>query len=143
MIGDQHWCNTDGYWCTEPYQNWSEFPWFKEASKHVEIYPYIGHDEPSVGFYSNTPGAGYDNTYLIRLPAEPPTLPKDDGSGGSFNFQLHPAFWVGMAMCDDQSAPNPDGVNQHGQRPSRARPTVTRTSTARTRTQAPRTTRTV
>ena len=29
--------------------------------------------------------------------------------GGVFNFMLHPAFWFGMAMCDDQSAPNPGG----------------------------------
>jgi hypothetical protein len=114
LIGDQHWCNTDGYWCTEPYQNWNEFPWFKDVSKKVEIYPYIGHDEPSVGFYSQTAGAGYDNTYTLRLPKEPPTPPKNDGSGGAYNFQLHPAFWFGLAMCDDQSAPNPDGLNQDG-----------------------------
>jgi hypothetical protein len=114
LIGDQHWCNTDGYWCTEPFQNWNEFPWYAAASKKVEIYPYIGHDEPSVGFYSNTPGAGYDNSYLVRLPKEPPTLPNSEGSGGTFNFQLHPAFWLGLALCDDQSAPNPDGLNQDG-----------------------------
>jgi len=40
------------------------------------------------------------------LPKDPPTLPKQDGTGGTFNFQLHPAFWFGMAMCDTQSAPN-------------------------------------
>jgi hypothetical protein len=45
----------------------------------------------------------------LVLPNEPPTLPKQDGTGGTFNFQLHPAFWSGMAMCDDQSAPNPGG----------------------------------
>jgi hypothetical protein len=32
-----------------------------------------------------------------------------NGTGGTFNFQLHPAFWLGMSMCDDQSAPNPGG----------------------------------
>jgi hypothetical protein len=114
LIGDQHWCNTNGYWCTEPFQNWNEFPWYNEASKKVEIYPYIGHDEPSLGFYSNTTGAGYNNAYLLRLPKEPPTLPASDGSGGTFNFQLHPAFWLGLALCDDESAPNPDGMNQDG-----------------------------
>jgi hypothetical protein len=70
---------------------------------------YTGHDEPSVLFYSDTAGSGNDNTYTLRLPTDPPMLPRQDGSGGTFNFQLHPAFWFGMAMCDDQSAPNPGG----------------------------------
>jgi hypothetical protein len=68
---------------------------------------YIGHDEPSVLFYSNEPGSGNSTRYQLRLPEEPPVLPRNDGSGGTFNFQLHPAFWVGMALCDTESAPNP------------------------------------
>ena len=70
---------------------------------------YTGHDEPSLLFYSNVPGSGNTSIYRLRLPKDPPTLPKQDGTGGTFNFQLHPAFWVGMAVCDDQSAPNPGG----------------------------------
>src|SRR5262249_27068576 len=70
---------------------------------------YTGHDEPSVLFYSDVPGSGNTMVYLLQLPKDPPKLPKQDGSGGTFNFQLHPAFWVGMVMCDDQSAPNPGG----------------------------------
>jgi len=70
---------------------------------------YTGHDEPSLLFYSNTPGSGNSNIYRLTLPTDPPNPPKQDGSGGTFNFQLHPAFWFGMAMCDDQSAPNPGG----------------------------------
>ena len=70
---------------------------------------YVGHDEPSLLFYSNTRGAGFNNIYRIRLPKDPPMLPKQDGSGGTWNFQLHPAFWFGMAMCDDQGNPNPGG----------------------------------
>src|SRR6516162_796834 len=68
---------------------------------------YTGHDEPSLLFYSNTPGSGNNNTWTMTLPTDAPKLPRQDGSGGTFNFQLHPAFWFGMAMCDDQSAPNP------------------------------------
>jgi hypothetical protein len=71
---------------------------------------YVGHDEPSLLFYSSIPGAGFNNTYRITLPKEPPMLPKQDGSGGTWNFQLHPAFWFGMAMCDDQGNPNPGGA---------------------------------
>ena len=70
---------------------------------------YTGHDEPSVLFYSAVAGSGNTMVYLLQLPKEPPTLPKQDGTGGTSNFQLHPAFWFGMAMCDDQSAPNPGG----------------------------------
>ena len=68
---------------------------------------YTGHDEPSTLFYSNIPGSGNNNLYFLTLPKDPPTLPKQHGTGGTFNFQLRPAFWFGMAMCDSQSAPNP------------------------------------
>jgi len=65
---------------------------------------YVGHDEPSLLFYSNTPGSGNQMTYQLTLPTDPSTLPTQ-GGGGTFNFQLHPAFWFGMAMCDTQSYP--------------------------------------
>jgi hypothetical protein len=74
-------------------------------------YTYVsGHDEPSLLFYSNKPGSGNSNHYRLTLPTDPPTAPAQNGSGGTWNFMLHPAFWFGMALCDDQSAPNP-GVN--------------------------------
>jgi hypothetical protein len=63
-------------------------------------------DEPSLLFYSAVPGSGNSNVYVLTLPADPPNLPRQDGTGGTFNFQLHPAFWFGMAMCDTQSYPN-------------------------------------
>lgn len=75
---------------------------------------YIGHDEPSLLFYSNTPGSGNSSVYRLMLPNDPPLKPKQDGSGGTWNFQLHPAFWVGMAICADQSAPNPGGSPSAG-----------------------------
>lgn len=75
---------------------------------------YTGHDEPSLLFYSNKPGSGNEQTWIMRLPKDPPTFPTQDGTGGTFNFQLHPAFWVGMAICDDQSAPNPGGSASAG-----------------------------
>ena len=108
--------------CVAPAQNPSTF--FRKAldcndrngSLCTEVYnsigyggSYTGHDEPSLLFYSNVPGSGNTSTYFLRLPEDPPTLPKQDGTGGTFNFQLHPAFWVGMALCDDQSSPNPGG----------------------------------
>jgi hypothetical protein len=67
---------------------------------------YSGHDEPSALFYSHRRGSGNSNVYLLTLPVDPPNLPTQDGKGGTWNFQLHPAFWFGMALCDSQSAPN-------------------------------------
>ena len=65
---------------------------------------YVGHDEPSMLFYSNTPGSGNNNRYELVLPKDPsPVHP--EAVGKSFNFELHPAFWFGMAMCDTQSYP--------------------------------------
>jgi len=91
-------CTAHAALCTETTQ-----PWDYQGQ-------YIGHDEPSLLFYSNTPGSGNSNVYQLTLPKDPPTLPAQDGSGGTWNFQLHPAFWFGMAMCDNQSAPDPGAV---------------------------------
>jgi hypothetical protein len=66
---------------------------------------YVGHDEPATLFYDDHPGAGNNATYLLRLPKDPPTLPNQQGTGGTFNFQLRPTFWLGMAMCDNESSP--------------------------------------
>jgi hypothetical protein len=70
---------------------------------------YTGHDEPAALFYSNAAGSGGSMTYRLTLPTDPPTQPKQDGTGGTDNFQLHPTFWLGMALCNDQSSPNPGG----------------------------------
>jgi hypothetical protein len=66
----------------------------------------VGHDEPALLFYSNTPGSGNSSLYLLTLPKDPPTLPAQDGTGGVFEFQLNIAFWFGMVLCDGQSFPN-------------------------------------
>ncbi|HZR39629.1 MAG TPA: hypothetical protein VFB12_05920 [Ktedonobacteraceae bacterium] len=64
---------------------------------------YVGHDEPANLFYSNVPGAGNRMLWQITLPKDPAPTPLT--AGKAFNFQLHPAFWFGMAMCDTQSYP--------------------------------------
>jgi hypothetical protein len=66
---------------------------------------YTGHDEPSLLFYSGTPGSGNNQRYRMVVPADPPILPTQDGTGGTFNFQDRIAFWFGMDLCDNQSAP--------------------------------------
>jgi hypothetical protein len=66
---------------------------------------YTGHDEPSLLFYSNTPGSGNSSLYHLRVSSDPKVLPNQSGTAGTWNFQLHPAFWLGMALCDNQSGP--------------------------------------
>ena len=63
---------------------------------------YVGHEEPSALYYSNVPGAGNHNQWQVTLPKDPPPSVKP---GRSWSFQLTPAFWFGMAMCDTQSYP--------------------------------------
>ena len=108
--GPQHWCGTNGVNCTEPALDWDEFAGYDKAvAAGAHFTSYIGHDEPATLFYSNRPGSGNDVTYQMRIPTDPPTLPRQDGSGGTYNFQNRITFWLGMVMCDDQGSPNPDG----------------------------------
>jgi hypothetical protein len=65
---------------------------------------YVGHDEPSLLFYSNQPGSGNRMRYSVTLPREPsPANPTQPGKG--YNFELNGALWFGMALCDTQSYP--------------------------------------
>ena len=65
---------------------------------------YVGHDEPSLLFYSNKPGSGNRMQYSVTLPREPsPAHPTQPGKG--YNFELNGSLWFGMALCDTQSYP--------------------------------------
>jgi hypothetical protein len=66
---------------------------------------YIGHDEPSIGFYSTKPGSGNDVTYMTTLPREPSAAPNGSFHGPVWDFQLRPTDWFGMVVCDNQSYP--------------------------------------
>src|ERR1700745_166638 len=59
---------------------------------------YTGHDEPSLLFYSDQQGSGNSNLYRLKLPSDPHFMPNQAGTGATWNFQLRPAFWFGMAM---------------------------------------------
>jgi hypothetical protein len=85
-------CASNTMLCTEVYDSEDVFGGGK----------YVGHDEPSDLFYSNTPGAGNHNRWEMTLPRDPShaVVP-----GRTWNFQLRPAFWFGMALCDTQSYP--------------------------------------
>jgi hypothetical protein len=64
---------------------------------------YIGHDEPSIQFFSNTPKSGYDLAWVITLPKQDPT-PTQSGSSIA-TFELTPAFWLSLDLCDPNSYP--------------------------------------
>jgi hypothetical protein len=65
---------------------------------------YVGHDEPSLLFYSNQPGSGNQMQTTITLPRDPsPANPTQPGK--SYNFELNGSLWFGMALCDTQSYP--------------------------------------
>ena len=66
---------------------------------------YSGNDEPALQFNSTRPGSGNQSFYRVTLPRDSVVLPKQDGTGGTWNFQLHPTFWFGMDLCDPQSGP--------------------------------------
>ncbi len=115
VAGPQHFCGSNGITCSEPATNWDEIAGYKHAVQQgAALLPYIGHDEPMVQFFSHRAGSGNNVTYRVRLPKDPPTKPRQDGSGGTWNFENHPAFWFGMQLCDDQGSPNPDGAAQSG-----------------------------
>jgi hypothetical protein len=57
---------------------------------------YIGHDEPSIGFFSPLPHSGNNVQWEFNLPRERP-LPATQ------SFENFVAFWFSMALCDPNS----------------------------------------
>ncbi len=87
-------CSNGGrFLCTEVYNSEKVF-----GEGH-----YVGHDEPSVLFYSKQAGSGNQMQYSGVLPKEPP--PTNVPGRHNYDFQYYAAFWFGMAMCDTQSYP--------------------------------------
>ena len=68
---------------------------------------YIGHDEPTIGFLSSVPGSGGNVTWTETLGADPSALPQvsHPGSDISHWFELTPAQWFSMQVCDPESYP--------------------------------------
>ncbi len=86
---------------------------------------YIGHDEPTVQFYSNRPGSSSNVTWVQTLPRDPKKLPTVNGPGKDVThfFELMPALWYAMALCDPNSfpqlpcKPDSDTNSPHGNYP--------------------------
>jgi len=64
---------------------------------------YIGHDEPDVQFYSSRPGSASGMVWRMTLPPRDP-VPTQKGSSVA-TFELTPAVWYSLALCDPDSYP--------------------------------------
>ncbi|HEY3957509.1 MAG TPA: hypothetical protein VGM53_29430 [Streptosporangiaceae bacterium] len=64
---------------------------------------YVGHDEPGVHFYSHAKGSGNRARWLVTMPKEP--APSSTPGADNYSFENHVAFWLGMALCANQSFP--------------------------------------
>jgi len=108
IAGLQHWCGTNGITCAEPATNWSELHGYKAAVKAgAHIYGYIGHDEPDATFLSGAPGSGGNVTWTETLGRDPRGTPGNSHPGSDLSkwFELSPAPWFSMALCDPNSFP--------------------------------------
>ena len=76
-----------------------------EVANSDEVFGhYVGHDEPSLAFYSHKPGSGNHMSYNVTLPTDP-SASNPNNVNKSFQTELAGADWFGMAMCDTQSFP--------------------------------------
>lgn len=69
---------------------------YSEYGRGYDNGHYVGHDEPSMGFYSTVPHSGNNVQWQITLPKERP-LPATQ------SFENYIAFWFAMALCDPNS----------------------------------------
>jgi len=84
-------------WCTEVAAN--------DDNGFEDNGHYVGHDEPDIGFFSNKHGSGNSMSYRMVLPTDPKAPAAPSFSGPTHEFQLTPAMWFGLTMCDTQSYP--------------------------------------
>jgi hypothetical protein len=68
---------------------------------------YIGHDEPNTDFTSSAPGSGNNVSWTVTLGRNPAAAPTDIDPGHDVTnwFELTPAPWFSMALCDPNSFP--------------------------------------
>lgn len=64
---------------------------------------YVGHDEPTIQWFSSATNSGNSMAWVVVLPSKDPT-PTQSGSSVA-NFELYPTFWVSLALCDPNSFP--------------------------------------
>lgn len=111
----------DRFSCQEPFSLCTERQY--NRSFDPEYYgKYIGHDEPSLLFYSNVKGSGNHYVSTLVLPSDPATFPTDanpNGTGGPtvWNFQLHPTA-TGQMHVDTMRMARLQGIDVREKRSS-------------------------
>jgi hypothetical protein len=77
------------------------------GGKYYDNGKYIGHDEPDTTFLSNAPGSGGNVTWTETLGRDPNGTPGNSHPGRDLSkwFELSPAPWFSMALCDPNSFP--------------------------------------
>jgi hypothetical protein len=86
---------------------------------------YIGHDEPTLQFYSTQPGSSSNITWVQTLPRDPAKPPTEHGplKDVTHFFELMPSLWFSMDLCDPRSypllpcKPDSDTNSPHGKYP--------------------------
>ena len=87
VAGPQHWCGSNGITCGEPATNWDEIAGYAKAAARAPTSRRTSATTSPRLFYSNA--RLRQRRHLPAAPAEgPPTLPRQDGSGGTDDFQL-------------------------------------------------------
>ena len=66
---------------------------------------YVGHDEPEMRFISDRSGTGNAMTYSLILPRE------STSANGVPSYENYITFWLGMAICDNNSYPQQNCIN--------------------------------
>ena len=84
-------------WCTEIAAN--------DENGFEDNGHYVGHDEPDIGFFSNRHGSANSMSYTTILPRDPLSTPTVAFGGSTSMFELTPAIWFGMTLCDNESYP--------------------------------------
>ena len=83
---------------------WNQNTW---DGRFYDNNEYIGHDEPDMTFLSHQHGSGNDVTWTDTGPRDPSAAPTDSNPGHDVAhwFELSPAPWFSMALCDPNSYP--------------------------------------
>jgi len=64
---------------------------------------YLGHDEPSIQFFSTASPSSSDMEWRITIPGTDPT-PSQSGTSVA-SFENYITFWFSLALCDPNSTP--------------------------------------
>ena len=93
-------------WCTDIRGSTKKTP-YTDDGRFYDNGHYIGHDEPDLAFNSSAPGSGNNVNWTFTLGRDPKAAPTVAHPGHDVSdwFELSPAPWVSMALCDPGSFP--------------------------------------